>query len=272
MELFNTLEKYHKIVKEEDTFNYKYNPILNSRKNNRRRLSEIYNNNIKIRKLKILEKERIRKSINSVNESNNNKKLISDNSLLNKEPILEEKYFLSQIRKKKGLEQGNINKIKGYLTKSQCPFCQKELSPKEKDETTIEDMLTDPNNFKEIKSFFVFSTNNFPLINAKINGKFYSFKNKFNEEKENKKKLYKITYNNKKTDMESYLSKRKKIKKIKIVNREEINTKNLYMIEKPLLTSMRGKIYKNMQKRFKKPLRLIILDNIFHPINFSSSN
>ena len=271
MDLFNALEKYHKIVKEEDTYNYKYNPILNSRKNNRRRLSEIFNNNIKIRKLKILEREKIRKSINSVNESNNNKKLINDNSLLNKEPILEEKFFLSQIKKKRGLEQGNINKIKGYLTKSQCPFCQKELSSKEKDESTIEDMLTDPNNFKDLKSFFVFSANNFPLINAKINSKFYSFKNKFNEEKENKMKLYKINYN-KKADMESDLSKRKKIKKIKIVNKEKINTNNLYMIEKPLLTTMRGKIIKNMKKRFKKPLRLIILENIMYPINFSSNN
>ena len=29
MELFDTLEKYHKIVKEEEKFNYKYNPLLN---------------------------------------------------------------------------------------------------------------------------------------------------------------------------------------------------------------------------------------------------
>ena len=32
MELFDALEKYHKIVKEEDKYNYKYNPILNKNK------------------------------------------------------------------------------------------------------------------------------------------------------------------------------------------------------------------------------------------------
>ena len=269
MDLFNVMEKYYKIVKEEDAFNYKYKSILNSRKNNRRRLSEIFNNNIKIRKLKILEREKIRKSQNS--ESKTNKKLISDNSFLNKESVLQEKFFFEQIKKKRGIEQGNMNKIKGYLTKSQCPFCQKELSPKEKESTLMEEMLTDPNNFNELKSYFVFSANNFPLINVKINSKFYSFKNRFIEENKSKMKLYKINHN-KKADMESDLSKRKKIKKIKIVKREEINTKNLYKIEKPLLTTMRGKIYKNMKKRFKKPLRLIILDNIFHPMNFSNNN
>ena len=32
------------------------------------------------------------------------------------------------------------------------------------------------------------------------------------------------------------------------------------MIKKPLFTTIRGKIYKNMKLRFKRPLRLVILD------------
>ena len=40
MEFFDALEKYHKIVKEEDKFNYKYNPILNTDNIKRRRISQ----------------------------------------------------------------------------------------------------------------------------------------------------------------------------------------------------------------------------------------
>ena len=81
--------------------------------------------------------------------------------------------------------------------------------------------------------------------------------------------MFKNTFS-KKADNESPL---KKIEKIKLVKREEINTDNLYIIEKPLISSMRGKIYKNMKQRFKRPLRLIILDpKNNNPINHSNNN
>ena len=132
-----------------------------------------------------------------------------------------------------------MKKIKRYFTKSHCPFCKKILSEKSKEPIKIENILTDIN---------------------KIN-LYHSFKSKLNEEKKERMKLYKKTYD-KKVDMESQLTKNKRRSpKYKEVRREEIKVNNLLMIAKPLLTDMRGKIYNNTRKRIKKPLRLIILDS-----------
>ena len=266
MELINALTKYHKIVKEEENFNYKYNPLLTSKFNNKRKIADFLNNNIKIRKLKLFslknkEKEKIRKYIN---EKKNKKKFMYDNSFNNQRTILEEKFFLEQINKRKRIIQGNRDKIKGFLTKSQCPCCQKELSVKDKETDSslkLSNILTDPNKYYlDIRSHFFFCSNNFPLIERKVNTKYFSFKPKFSLENEDKIKIHKITYNNNKTSFENDLSKNKKTEKIIEVKREHINTNNLYMIKKPLFTTIRGKIYKNMKLRFKRPLRLVILD------------
>jgi hypothetical protein len=265
MELINALTKYHKIVKEEENFNYKYNPLLTSKFNNKRKIADFLNNNIKIRKLKLFslknkEKEKIRKYIN---EKKNKKKFMYDNSFNNQRTILEEKFFLEQINKRKRIIQGNRDKIKGFLTKSQCPCCQKELSVKDKETDSslkLSNILTDPNKYYlDIRSHFFFCSNNFPLIERKVNTKYFSFKPKFSLENEDKIKIHKISYNNK-TSFENDLSKNKKTEKIIEVKREHINTNNLYMIKKPLFTTIRGKIYKNMKLRFKRPLRLVILD------------
>lgn len=271
MDLFN--EKYHKLVKEEDNFNYKYNPILTSAKINRRKLSDIFRDNINLRKIKILkEKEKANNNRRNIKEKTTNDKFINDNSLIKKEPVLEEKFFLKQIQKKKEILLDNKNKIKGYLTKSQCPFCKKSLLEKDNEKSEIENiLLSHYNNYLDIKSYIVFKANNFPLINLKFN-KYYSFKKKLNEEKEDKMKTYKMTFD-KKADMESELSKNKKNKKFKEIKRGEIKMNNLYQINRPLLTTMRGKIYKNMRQRFKRPMRFIILEtkNI-HPVYTSNIN
>ena len=255
MELINALTKYHKIVKEEENFNYKYNPLLTSKFNNKRKIADFLNNNIKIRKLKLFslknkEKEKIRKYIN---EKKNKKKFMYDNSFNNQRTILEEKFFLEQINKRKRMIQGNRDKIKG-----------KELSVKDKETDSslkLSNILTDPNKYYlDIRSHFFFCSNNFPLIERKVNTKYFSFKPKFSLENEDKIKIHKISYNNNKTSFENDLSKNKKTEKIIEVKREHINTNNLYMIKKPLFTTIRGKIYKNMKLRFKRPLRLVILD------------
>ena len=115
MELFDALEKYHKIVKEEDKYNYKYNPILNHCKNTKRRLSRLLYNNIKIRKIKEFvlkekEKEKINKIETNVNDKKRREKSMSNltNSFYKRGSVLEEKFFLSQIKKRKSLFQGNI--------------------------------------------------------------------------------------------------------------------------------------------------------------------
>lgn len=255
MDLFDDLGKYHKMVKEEDNFNYNYNKILYPDKNNRRKLSQILLDNINIRKIAILdlkEKEKIRRHQNINFQKIKENKLIKDISFSKRESILQEKIFLEHIKRKKEIIKGNRKKIKGYFTKSHCPFCKKILSEKSKEPFKIENILTDIN---------------------KIN-LYHSFKSKLNEEKKERMKLYKKTYD-KKADMESQLTKNKRRSpKYKEVRREEIKVNNLFMIAKPLLTDMRGKIYNNTRKRIKKPLRLIILDskNNKHPINTSNNN
>ena len=62
MDLLIPFEKYHKLMKEEDNFNYKYNPILTYGKVNRRKLSEIFRDNMNLRKIKVIsskEKEKV---------------------------------------------------------------------------------------------------------------------------------------------------------------------------------------------------------------------
>ena len=277
MDLFNPLGKYRRIVKEENNFNYKYNPLLNSGKSNHKKLSEIYRDNTNIKKIKLFsrkEKEK-RKEQKNINENNiKNNYLISDYSLVNKGSVLEEKFFLSQIKKKRRLLLGNKEKIKGYFTKSQCPFCRKVLSEseKEKEPLILEKILTDPNiNYEKIRSILFFKASDFPLINIKVN-KYFSLKRKLQEEKEDKMKIYGMTYD-KKVNMESELSKKRKDKKYTEIKRKEIKMNNLFMIKKPFLTTLRGKIYKNMRQRYKKPLRLIILDSKNNnPINTTNNN
>ena len=270
MELFDALEKYHKIVKEEEKFNYKYKSILNYKENTQRRIPQLLNNNIKIKNLRLFfikkkEKDKINKIKNDSNDEKRKEKSMSilNNSFFKKGLVSEEKTFLSQIKKKKNLFQGNMKKIKGFVKKRQCPFCQKELSKNENEDdfTKLENLILNPSrNFIEIKSHFVTNTKNFPLLQPRINTKFFSYKKYYLEENKDKFNFYRNTYN-KKIDMESHLSKINKIKKMKLVKREEINTNNLYIIEKPLISSMRGKIYNNMRQRYKKPFRLIIIDS-----------
>lgn len=271
MEIVNSMEKYYKIFKEEKKCNYKYSPILNKNKNRRKRISQLLYNNIKIKKLKISHQKEKDNEKNKTNNDNlnllkNKSNLINDISSGNKEFILEENFFLAQIKKKKQMLDENKSRIKGYFTKLQCPCCQKEMSSKEKlsktsNQSSEQDIINNyykNKNFKDIKSCFIYGVNNFPLINLRTHFRLYSD----NEEKVN---MYKTTYN-KKVDMKSELSKNKKIKKIKEVKRENIDINNLYKIEKPLITSIRGKIYKNMRQRFKRPLRLIILNEYNNPM------
>ena len=241
--------------------------------------SQLLNNNIKIRKIKEFAlKEKEKEKTDKFNKDFNDKKRKEKsmrhltNSFFKRGSVLEEKFFLSQIKKRKNLLQGNIKNIKGYFTKSQCPCCQKELSKNEtemeNDKTKLENLILNPDkNFLEIKSYFITNTNNFPLLQPKIHTKFFSYKKYYFEENKDKMNFNINTYN-KKADMESYLSKIKKINKMKIVKRGEINTNNLYYIEKPLITSIRGKIYKNMRQRYKRPFRLIM----FNSKNNSSIN
>ena len=119
MEFFDALEKYHKIVKEEDKFNYKYNPILNTDNIKRRRISQLFNNSIKIRKLKVFnfnEKDKDKEIIYNKNQISVKDKKIKDrfinNSFFNMGSVLVEYEKNKRICYKKSmsiLPKGIIN-------------------------------------------------------------------------------------------------------------------------------------------------------------------
>ena len=50
----------------------------------------------------------------------------------------------------------------------------------------------------------------------------------------------------------------------KIIKRFEVDISNIFLIQKPLITTIRGKILKNTKKRLKRPIRNIIKSNIFY--------
>ena len=91
--------------------------------------------------------------------------------------------------------------------------------------------------------------------------KFIKVLKKFPERKIDDKSLTsrKIIIENKNNiDMESELTKNKNKIKYKEIKRIEFDTKNLFHIKKPLIPSIRAKIFKNMKKRPHKPVRSVI--------------
>ena len=52
-------------------------------------------------------------------------------------------------------------------------------------------------------------------------------------------------------------------KEIKEIKRFDVDLSNIFLIKKPLMPTIRGKILKNLKKRFKKPIRNIIRETIF---------
>ena len=297
MNTFNVIEKYYKLMKEEKKFNYKYNPILNNKtKINFNSERSPLDNNIRLSKIKIISLSEGKPNQNKIEENtreeekqiDNTKKLFSktinaNNTIENErikpkklkkikvnrnyknKEILDENYCLNQLIEKKHSLWKNHGKTKGFFTKSQCPFCKKKMLEKENNEDNLNIANNNINkdkdknkNLKGIKSSFLFRVNNFPLINTRI---LNINKNMFFNEKEDKDKYFRTEKSwHKKISMESELSKRKKIIKIKEIQRRTIDPTNLYLIKKPLIPSVRGKILKNTKKRFEKPMRMIILE------------
>jgi hypothetical protein len=297
MDTYNVIEKYYKLMREENKFNYKYNPILSNKiKINFNLERKPFDNNIRLTKTKVLSfseskpnqnkneenkkeeekqtdntKKIFSKTINVNNTIENERtrpkklKKIKINRIYKNKEILDENFFLNQLIENKHILWKNHGKTKGFFTKSQCPFCKKKMLEKDNNEDNL--IITqnninkdkDKNNIlKGIKSSFLFKVNNFPLINTKV---LNINKNMFFNEKEDKDKYFRTEKSwHKKISMESELSKRKKIIRIKEIQRRTIDPTNLYLIKKPLIPSVRGKILKNTKKRFEKPMRMIILE------------
>lgn len=306
MNSFEIIKKYFKLINEEKNFNYKYNPILNTRKKKHlysNKISDI-NNRIDIKKIKILSpteekcnlgQENKKKNIkklekidSNADETTQNKKIcktenknskIENRKIIHFEKIMNNKSvpfknikifnendYIKHFIDYKELQQKKQENIKGFLIRSHCPFCQKIITEKEnnKEDKNIYCELNNiyrNKNFKDIKSCFIYSVNNFPLINSNnVNlNKNFSKEKIFYEENDKFYRTQKIK--NKKYNMESELTKKNKIVKFKEIQRKEIDPTNLYIIKKPLIPSIRGKIFKNTKKRFEKPKRMIFLDD-----------
>lgn len=61
-------------------------------------------------------------------------------------------------------------------------------------------------------------------------------------------------------------------KKPKEIKRTEVDISNIFLIQKPLITSIRGKILKNLKKRFKRPIRNILKSHIFYNYQENEKN
>ena len=111
------------------------------------------------------------------------------------------------------------------------------------------------NKFKDTLSSFLYHVNNITE---------YQNENKKSKDDSSDKINYKL-YNN---DLTRNLLKSKynsnNLNNIREIKRFEVNISNIFLIQKPLITSIRGKILKKKKKRFKRPIRNIIKSNMFY--------
>ena len=144
----------------------------------------------------------------------------------------------------------NSAKLRPLSFKKSCAYCKefyqveenKNKNKNEKFDKILEQHLNIYNNknFKDTLSCFIYHINNFTS-------------KKFENEKESLIKSKKINLN-----MISEFTKDLKKKKFKEIQRTEFDPSNLYFIQKPLIPTIRGKILRNMKKRYHKPIRNVV--------------
>ena len=112
------------------------------------------------------------------------------------------------------------------------------------------------NKFKDILSSFLYHVNNITE---------YQNENKKSIDDYSSDKMNNKLYNN---ELIRHISKDKfninNTNNAKIIKRFEVDISNIFLIQKPLITTIRGKILKNTKKRLKRPIRNIIKSNIFY--------
>ena len=108
------------------------------------------------------------------------------------------------------------------------------------------------NKFKDSLSSFLYHVNNIT-----------AYQKENEKSKEDSLKKEGIKFHNR--EISKYLSKNyNNMKEIKEIKRFDVDISNIFLIQKPLMTSIRGKILKNLKKRFKRPVRNIIKSTIFY--------
>jgi len=291
MNNFNLIERFYKLMKEENKNNYKYNPISSNKKSFNLTTNKILANNNFIKAMRNLEKLNLtenntnkEKHLSENKEDSNKKRTIfkklankrinlrkinsNKNNRINNRDInyMNENYYLKQYIIYKKDYQKRLRNLKGFYAKNNCPFCQNKIIEKENNDNYEKGkvLLTDlknyyrNKNFKDIKSCFIYSVNNFPLI-KKLNNSY--FKQELNDNEDKEKNFKTQNKWNKKINMESELSKSNKVIKFVEIQRKEINPTNLYLIKRPLIPSIRGKIIMNTRKRIGRPMRMVFLED-----------
>ena len=111
-------------------------------------------------------------------------------------------------------------------------------------------------NFKDTLSSFLYHVNNITE---------YQNENKKSIDDYSSDKMNNKLYNN---ELIRHISKDKfninNTNNAKVIKRFEVDISNIFLIQRPLITTIRGKILKNTKKRFKRPIRNIIKSNIFY--------
>ena len=112
------------------------------------------------------------------------------------------------------------------------------------------------NRFKDTLSSFLYHVNNITE---------YQNENKKSKDEYSSEKINNKLINN---ELIRHISKDKyninNENNVKEIKRFEVDISNIFLIQKPIITTIRGKILKNTKKRLKRPIRSIIKSNIFY--------
>ena len=152
-------------------------------------------------------------------------------------------------------ETNNINRKRAFSSKLNNEHPKIKTKTKTTDYEINKDKhlnIYNNNKFKDTLSSFLYHVNN---ITA------YQRENEKLNEVPLKKERLKFNNNN---FPNIFTNKNNNIKKIKEIKRFEVDISNIFLIQRPLMTSIRGKILKNLKKRFKRPVRSIIKSIIFY--------
>lgn len=148
----------------------------------------------------------------------------------------------------------NSAKNRPLSLKQKCSCCKNIFNiVKKKEDNKFENVseehlnIYNNKNFKDSLSSFIYYINHFTSN---------EFKNK-RDNFENIKRRININ-----TDMTSEFTKNLERKKFIEIQRIYFDPSNLYFVQKPLITTIRGKILKNMKKRYKRPIRNVVTGKI----------
>ena len=134
--------------------------------------------------------------------------------------------------------------------KNKCPCCNNLFKVEKKKKKDKLEIISDEHinfynnkNFKDSLSCFIYHINYFTSK---------EFENKKDNDMDIKKKI------NLNTDMTSNFTKNLKKIKYKEIQRTHFDPTNFYLIQKPLIPTIRGKIFKNMKRRYIRPIRNVV--------------